>query len=227
MPDERQAPPLSLDPRRASRFVVRDSDDYRVTEQIEKFLSGPPSHRRTQSPPRMEPARPAISPLDARTDFASAMRRETARSERYGRPATVVVVEFAIAIHPTNGVDDGLAEPEPEPEPEGRVVGDLRAADGRLIRQIDRLAAPIEYTLRREARDTDRIARVASNRFHVLLPETSVADALRYVDRARHACEIWFTGAALPVRLRIESASAGLGQSLIEALAAVEDRLSA
>jgi GGDEF domain-containing protein len=197
MPDDRQPPPRPLGPRRARRFVVRDGDDHRVTEKIEKFLSGPRSRRRAHSATRMEPARATESALDTRTDFAAAIRREMARTERYGRPATVVAVEFAVATtHAPGG-------------------------------QIDRLAGPIGFTLRREARDTDRIARVAPNRFHVLLPETSEADALRYIDRARQACEVWFTGAALPVRLRIEAASAGRDRSLADALAAVEDRLSA
>jgi hypothetical protein len=187
MPDDRQPPPRPLGPRRARRFVVRDGDDHRVTEKIEKFLSGPRSRRRAHSATRMEPARATESALDTRTDFAAAIRREMARTERYGRPATT---------HAPGG-------------------------------QIDRLAGPIGFTLRREARDTDRIARVAPNRFHVLLPETSEADALRYIDRARQACEVWFTGAALPVRLRIEAASAGRDRSLADALAAVEDRLSA
>ncbi len=197
MPDDRQPPPRPLGPRRARRFVVRDGDDHRVTEKIEKFLSGPRSRRRAHSAPRIEPARAAESALDTRTDFAAAIRREMARTERYGRPATVVAVEFAVGVTPAPGG------------------------------QIDRLAGPIGFTLRREARDTDRIARVAPNRFHVLLPETSEADALRYIDRARQACEVWFTGAALPVRLRIEAASAGRDRSLADALAAVEDRLSA
>lgn len=177
--------------------MVRDGDDHRVTEKIEKFLSGPRSRRRTHGPPRVEQASAAEDALDTRTDFAAAIRREMARTERYGRPATVVAVEFAVATTPAPGA------------------------------QIDRLAAPIGFTLRREARDTDRIARVAPNRFHVLLPETSEADALRYIDRARQACEVWFTGAALPVQLRIEAASAGRDRSLADALAAVEDRLSA
>lgn len=172
-----------------------------MTEKIEKFLSGPRSRKRTQAPPREEPGGAADAALDTRTDFAAAIRRETARTERYGRPATVVAVEFA--------------------------VGTEASPDGPVVRQIDRLAGPIGFTLRREARDTDRIARVGPNRFHVLLPETTEADAIRYIDRARQACEVWFTGAALPVRLRIEAASAGRDRSLTEALAAVEDRLSA
>ena len=197
MPDDRLPPPRPLGRRRARRFVVRDGDDHRVTEKIEKFLSGPRSRRRTHGYTRMEPAQAAESALDTRTDFAAAIRREMARTERYGRPATVVAVEFALGATPAHGG------------------------------QIDGLAGSIGFTLRREARDTDRIARVAPNRFHVLLPETSEADALRYIDRARQACEVWFTGAALPVRLRIEAASAGRDRSLADALAAVENRLSA
>ena len=208
MPDDRQPPPRPLGRRRARKFVVRDGDDHRVTEKIEKFLSGPRSRRRTHGPSRMQPAAAVESALDTRTDFEAAIRREMARTERYGRPATVVAVEFAVADAERQASED-------------------RRVDGHVIRQIDRLAGPIGFTLRREARDTDRIARVAPNRFHVLLPETSEADAVRYIDRARRACEVWFTGAALPVRLRIEAASAGRDQSLADALAAVEDRLSA
>jgi GGDEF domain-containing protein len=208
MPDERQKPPRTPGPKRARRFVVSDRDDHRVTEQIEKFLSGPKHRDRTQSPPPVASARPAETPLDTRSDFEAALRRETARTKRYGRPATVLAVEFDVSTA-------------------HRVAEDAMAGDGPVLRAIDRLARPIGYALRREARDTDRIARVAPNRFHVLLPETSEADALRYIDRARHACEVWFTGAALPVQLRIESASAGRDLSLVDALAAVEERLSA
>jgi len=210
MPDDRQQPPRPLGPRRARRFVVRDADDHRVTEKIEKFLSGPRSRRRTHIPPTLNAAPPTENALDTRTDFAAAIRREMARTERYGRPATVVAVEFAVA-----------AAPAPH------AATQRLAAEDHVLRQIDGLAGPIGFTLRREARDTDRIARVASNRFHVLLPETSEADALRYINRARRACEVWFTGAALPVRLRIEAASAGRDRSLADALAAVEDRPSA
>ena len=130
----------------------------------------------------------------------AAVRRETVRSERYGHPATIVAVEFAIAA-----------------------AGGVPADD----RQIDRLAAPIGYTLRREARETDRIARVAPNRFHVLMPETVSTDAAGYIDRARSACEIWFAGAGLPVSIRFEAASSSPRQSLTAALEAVEERLTA
>jgi hypothetical protein len=228
MPDEREKPPRPHGPRRPRRFVVRDSDDHRVTEKIEKFLSGPKHHKRTHSPQRLEPATAVQSALDTRTDFAAALRRETARAERYGRPATVVAVEFAVGGGDANGNDHPPSGDRWEHLRRAPFSApDVHPTNGHIDGQLDRLAGPIGFTLRREARDTDRIARVAPNRFHVLLPETSEADAIRYIDRARQACEVWFTGAALPVSLRIEAASAGRDRSLIEALAAVEDRLSA
>jgi GGDEF domain-containing protein len=200
MPDDRSHPDRPA-PRRVRRFVVRDAEDHRTTEKIEEFLTGP----RTRARPRRARSAdvggsPPVADLDTRTDFVAAVRRETVRSERYGHPATIVAVEFAIAA-----------------------AGGVAADD----REIDRLAAPIGFTLRREARETDRIARVAPNRFHVLMPETVSTDAAGYIDRARNACEIWFAGAALPVRIRFEAASSSPRQSLTAALEAVEERLTA
>jgi hypothetical protein len=200
MPDDRSHPDRPA-PRRARRFVVRDAEDHRTTEKIEEFLTGP----RTRDRPRgIRPAEvvgaPTVADLDTRTDFAAAVRREAGRSERYGHPATIVAVEFAIEATGGKPADD---------------------------RRIDRLAGPIGFTLRREARETDRVARVAPDRFHVLMPETVSADANGYIDRARQACEIWFAGAGLPVRIRFESASSSPRQSLTAALEAVEERLTA
>ena len=202
MPDDR--PPSDRPaPRRARRFVVRDAEDHRTTEKIEEFLTGPRTRARPQRPHSIEaPGSSSVAELDTRTDFVAALRREAGRSERYGRPATIVGVEFDL--------DGSIAGPGPG--------GD---------RRIDRLAAPIGFTLRREARETDRVARVAPNRFHVLLPETESRDAAGYIERTRRACEVWFAGAALPVRLRFEAASTSARLSLTDALAAVEDRLSA
>ncbi len=200
MPDDRSHPDRPA-PRRARRFVVRDAEDHRTTEKIEEFLTGPRTRARPQRarPADVGGSRP-VADLDTRTDFVAAVRRETVRSARYGHPATIVAVEFAIAAAGGVPVDD---------------------------RQIDRLAAPIGFTLRREARETDRIARVAPNRFHVLMPETVSTDAASYIERARNACEIWFAGASLPVRIRFEAASSSPRQSLTAALEAVEERLTA
>lgn len=206
MPDDlhRDSPPAR---RRTRRFIVRDPDDHRATAKIEEFLSGPRARGRTGARPSRAPGRVDTN-FDTRPDFAAALARETARTERYGHPATVLVVEFDLPGPATNG-----SAPRP--------------SDAERVRQIDRLAGPIGFTLRREARDTDLIARVAPNRFHVLLPETGEPDALRFIERARRACEVWFAGAAIPVRLRIEAASSGRDLTLIDALAAVEERISA
>jgi hypothetical protein len=200
MPDDRHTP-APIGPRRPRRFVVRNHDDDRASEKIEEFLAGPRTRLRSRRQPAAEPTRVVDQNLDTRTDFVAALRSESARTERYQRPATVIGVEFA------------LGEPAPTPHQQ--------------VRQIDRLAGPIGFTLRREGRDTDRIARVASNRFHVLLPETSEEDALGYIERARQACEVWFAGAALPVDLKFEAESTTGDLSLTQALAAVEERLSA
>lgn len=207
MPDEPSAAKPGRS-RRPRRFVVRQAEDHRVTEKIEEFLSGPRARQRTGIRPAVPPAGRPEPTLDTRTDFGAALRREAARAERYGRPATVVAVEFALDT----------------PTPIGLAGQPARRSRGE---QIDRLAGPIGYTLRREARDSDRVARVAPNRFHVLLPETTAAEALGYIERARRACEVWFAGVGIPVRLRIESASTTRDRSLTEALAALEERLSA
>jgi len=119
---------------------------------------------------------------------------------------------------------DGLAKQD---QPDRSELSRRKQGASDPARQVDRLAGPIGFTLRREARDTDRITRVAPNRFHVLLPETSDVDAERFVERARRACEVWFAGAAIPVKLKFEAASTGRDLSLPEALAIVEERISA
>jgi hypothetical protein len=200
MPDDRSHPERPA-PRRARRFVVRDAEDHRTTEKIEEFLTGPRTRDRPRSLRSADvTSAPTVADLDTRTDFVAAVRREAGRSERYGHPATIVAVEFAIEASGGKPADE---------------------------RQIDRLAGPIGFTLRREARETDRIARVAPNRFHVLMPETVSPDAAGFIDRARQACEIWFAGAGLPVRIRFEAASSGPRQSLTAALEVVEERLTA
>jgi GGDEF domain-containing protein len=209
MPDD-QPRPRSRAAQRPRKVVVRDADDQRATEKTEEVLSGQARRDGRESRRPADSARPSDTPLDTRTDFNAALRNEAARADRYGRPATVVAVEFFVG--------DGI-----EPENMGRIPVDDRHA----ARQVDRLAGSIAFTLRREARDTDRIARVTPSRFHVLLPETTEADALRYIDRARQACEVWFDGADLSVDLRMEAASSGDGLSLTEALATAVERVSA
>lgn len=157
--------------RRPRRFVLPDHDDGRTNEAIEEFIAGTPrrrAHRRipvspTPPAPRQRPA--ATEPwsgLDSRVDWEAALRREEARVARYGRPATVLVLEVS--------QDRGS-------EPPGPARAAIRA----------RLAQGVAGVLREQARDSDRLARVAEARFHVLLPETTEREAARYVARVSAA----------------------------------------
>ena len=85
---------------RRQRFVLpEDQHDERVGEVIEAFLEGPPpkSRRRVRQPTRparLRPTRVRPTPLDTRPDWDIALRHEDARMARYGRPASVVVIQL-------------------------------------------------------------------------------------------------------------------------------------
>jgi hypothetical protein len=135
VPDDRIQP---TPPRRAPkgtrrpRFALppdhheeRASD--RTDEHIEAFLDGPTRARRT----RRRHLRPegvlrprSVLPLDTRTDWERAVRQEDARVARYGRPASVLVVEITL---PANGAEDRLV---------ARVGSAIRAQ----ARETDRVA---------------------------------------------------------------------------------------
>ena len=83
---------------------------------------------------------------------------EDARIHRYGRPATVVLVEL-----------DGL----------DRLVAILGQEAG------DRILPAVADSLSRHARGADHIARLGPGRFGVLLPETGEVEAVNYVERVR------------------------------------------
>ena len=91
--------------RRSPKFVLpehhRDEQgDERATERIEAFLDGP------DAPPKRRPATVARVrhpvELDTRPDWATAFRHEGARHARYGRSASVVLIELG-------GTLDGVA----------------------------------------------------------------------------------------------------------------------
>lgn len=78
----------------------------RTDEHIEAFLDGPTRARRT----RRRHLRPegllrprSVLPLDTRTDWERALRQEEARVARYGRPASVMVVDVSL---PANGAEE-------------------------------------------------------------------------------------------------------------------------
>lgn len=166
----------------------------RTAERIEAFLDGPTRVRRTRRRSTKAPARPRpVVPMDTRTDWDKALRLEDARVARYGRPASVLVIELA------------------------------SVAPGAL----DRHAARIGSVIRTHARETDRVARVAPTRFHVLLPETDEAEAGVFVERLGRACREAMAGSVGPgVDIRTAAAGAPASGTLGDALAVAEGRLA-
>ena len=143
---------------------------------------------------RVKPAvpRPAIDirTLPGRLEFSAALERESLRSARYGRPASVAIVEL-IPERQSQQIDIWLRS----------------------------LAGPVSRTLRQGARATDLVARTANARFQVLLPETAEAGAGRFAERISGACQSSIDAAGAPVAVRVTVAVASPEHSLEEALA--------
>ena len=121
----------------------------------------------------LTPPRPEPGSLET---WRTWLAEETARTARYHRPSTVVVVELS-------GLDR-LAER----------VGPAAAS---------RLLPPVVDTLRRHARAADRLARLGPTRFGLLLTETDEVQAINYVERIRSGCDLWLEAGAVALRLSI------------------------
>ena len=188
--------------------------DERTEESIEAFLQGPEVRRHrcaakrrrrkpatTQTPNvavQVSQSRKVVMPrmatdirsLPGRLEWNAALERESLRAARYGRPAAVAIVEL-------------LSER-------------MNAAVDPWMRV---LAGPIATTLRAGSRATDLVARVATTRFQVLLPETPETGAGRFAERISRACRDSIDHAGAPVTLRVSVASATTEHPLHEALA--------
>jgi len=88
--------PATRKPRRARRFVLPDDQhDARTEARIEAFLHGtsrstlPGGAARTRSDLATTPRE-----LDTRADWTAAFRHEASRHARYGRPASVLLLEI-------------------------------------------------------------------------------------------------------------------------------------
>lgn len=125
---------------------------------------------------------------------------ESARVNRYKRPATVVLVEVV-------GID-GLA----------RLWGP-RVAEHSL--------AAAARILAKEIRTSDHIARLERLRFGVLLTETTEIAAINFVERARAACERDLQVATKVVNVAFGWASPPKGGDLSDAMALAAERLAA
>ena len=93
-PDDPVPPPATPRPKRTRKFVLPDSQhDERTTTRIEAFIEGPPELRDRRQGPFIERERRPVE-LDTRADWSNAFRYEAARHARYGRPASVLVIEL-------------------------------------------------------------------------------------------------------------------------------------
>jgi GGDEF domain-containing protein len=169
--------------------------DSRTSERIEAFLDGPPRPARRRRSGLRRPRRPLV--LETTLEWREAVRREEIRVGRYGRPATIMVVDIAA------GVESG----------------------GSSIHS-DELVELVLGAIRQEARETDHVVRTSATRFHLLLPETGELDADHVAERLRAACGEGLSGHGGALLLRLETMTPGHGASLIDAVHATERRLA-
>lgn len=178
--DQRQPTPPRSTPKggRRPKFAL-PSDHHeviasdRTDEHIEAFLDGPARSRRTRRrhfrPEGHLRPRPVLT-LDTRADWERAMRQEDARVARYGRPASVVVVEVTL---PANGAEE-------------RHVARIGAAIRAHARETDRVAriGPTRFHVLLPETDepeatalAERIARACRDALPAAVPEASVRAA--------------------------------------------------
>jgi diguanylate cyclase (GGDEF)-like protein len=168
--------------------------------------AGPPAsepHKAAtaQAPVPSRPTSASVAALAGLADRATwdrAVREESARTARFGRPVTVVMAELP-------NIDD-LADHL------GREVAD------RVVVETARL-------LSSEGRAVDRIAWLGAARFGVLLLETEETRAPGYVDRVRAAADDWLQSAGLTIRLSLGWASPAVGRDVLGAATLARQRM--
>jgi diguanylate cyclase (GGDEF)-like protein len=136
--------------------------------------------------------------LENRWAWDRLVREENLRKRRYSRPLSVVVAELY-------GIDK-LAER----------VGQEPA---------DRLILAVGEALRRYSRSSDRIARVDTARFHILLPETDEANVVHFIERVRTACDLWLEAGAVSLHLAMGWASSAADEPIEAAMITARERL--
>lgn len=95
--------------------------------------------------------------------------------------------------------------------------------------RIDQAAADVGWRIRHQVRETDRVARVAAGRFHILLPETVEPEAAALGERIRRACmdvSGGSGGGGLTVAIRTAAGGSLHGETLLDALRSAEERLA-
>jgi diguanylate cyclase (GGDEF)-like protein len=158
------------------------------------YVSPMPTVDSPAPPSRTDP----LTGLLVATEWNRIILDEDARNHRYGRPATVVIVELG-------GFD--------------RLVSSLGREAG------DRVLPAVADTMRRNARSADFVARLGPGRFGVLLPETGEVEAVNYVERVRNAAELWLESGAIALQLAIGWASPAVDTTLADAAAVAQERM--
>ena len=174
----------------ASGVTTRPSAGPRPSIPVMTAFDAAPSVTRTDS----------LTGLLIPAEWSRLLTDEETRIHRYGRPATVVLIEL-----------DGLDR--------------LAATLGEDV--ADRVVRALADALRRHARGADHVARLGTGRFGVLLPETGEVEAVNYVERVRHLCELWLESGAIALRLAIGWASPAHEAGLDDAFATAQERMYA
>lgn len=162
------------DSTRARRFALPDLADERAGQSIEAFLHGRRANAANAASATHPTPGDAVSLrfMPGRLEWNAAIERETARAARYDRPAAVAVLELK-PLRSSAAMDSWL-----------RVH-----------------AAPLGQVLLRSSRATDTVARVATTRFQVLLPETTAQAAHEFVERVVGECQEQLRQLGAPLRV--------------------------
>ncbi len=132
----------------------------------------------------------ALRTMPGRLAWNDAMDRESTRSTRYGRPSAVAIFDLR-PVRPSATMDSWV-----------RVH-----------------ATPIGQALLRLSRATDIVARVATTRFQVLMPETTSDGADEFVGRVVGECEEQLQAVGAPIKVQASVAASSAEVPLHDALA--------
>lgn len=132
----------------------------------------------------------ALRTMPGRLAWNDALDRESTRSTRYGRPSAVAIFDLR-PLRPSATMDSWV-----------RVH-----------------ATPIGQALLRLSRATDIVARVATTRFQVLMPETTSDGADEFVERVVGECEQQLQSMGAPIKVKASVAASSAEVPLHDALA--------
>ncbi len=145
-----------------------------------------------------DPGSTRAIPILSKREWDDTIRHEAARWHRHGRSVAMLAVRIAPASEAVAPVDPPA-----------------RASTARYDPQAaERYSVPLGDALRRRARSSDRVARLAPDAFSVMLLETGEAGAAAYAERIRSSCEPWIRAVPGDLSLRIGLAVPRLGDSI-------------